>query len=334
MTDTTIPDARPSVGHDRRPLDPDVADLLRSSLRHVLTEVTDTPLADRLAALGWDEVLADNAPAALGLLFELKGATLSAADALGVQLAATLAEITGDASLASASVTVPSPFGPSTLEADALEVETMALSDVRGRDLVIVVGDRLAVCPSTGLAAAPVHGVDDSLSFVRITGRVPAGAVRWIDDGVADRLVATGRRLIACELVGIGRQVVQTAVEYTKVRVQYGKPIGVFQALQHRLASAHALVIGAGHLADEAGFAGDAWSAIVAKAMAGHAAEFACTQAQQCFGAIGFTWEHEFHRYLRRASTLDRLLGDWRSLEHEIGERLQATGTVPRIGSL
>ena len=68
--------------------------------------------------------------------------------------------------------------------------------------------------------------------------------------------------------------------------------------------------------------------------MAGHAAEFACVQAQQCYGAIGFTWEHEFHRYLRRTYALDSLLGDWRTLEHEIGARLQETGTVPRIGGL
>jgi alkylation response protein AidB-like acyl-CoA dehydrogenase len=94
------------------------------------------------------------------------------------------------------------------------------------------------------------------------------------------------------------------------------------------------MVIGAGHLAAEAGDAGDEWTAMVAKCMAGQAAEFACTQAQQCYGAIGFTWEHEFHRYLKRTYILDRIFGDWRSLEHEIGMRLQQSGAVPRIGVL
>lgn len=50
--------------------------------------------------------------------------------------------------------------------------------------------------------------------------------------------------------------------------------------------------------------------------------------------AVGFTWEHEFHCYLRRTYTPDRLFGDWRSLEHEIGKNLQRTGAVPRIGTL
>jgi alkylation response protein AidB-like acyl-CoA dehydrogenase len=168
----------------------------------------------------------------------------------------------------------------------------------------------------------------------RLTGTVPAIGVAWLDRDAAEQVEAHGRWLLACELVGISRHVVAIAVEYTKVRVQYGKPIGVFQALQHRLAGAHALVTGAAHLATEAGVTGDTWSAMVAKCMAGQAAEHACTQAQQCFGAIGFTWEHELHRYLRRTYVLDQLLGSWRSLEHEIGSRLQATGVVPHIGAL
>ena len=60
----------------------------------------------------------------------------------------------------------------------------------------------------------------------------------------------------------------------------------------------------------------------------------ACTEAQQCYGAIGFTWEHEFHLYLRRTYVLDSMLGGWRALEFEIGSDLQATGHVPQIGSL
>ena len=75
-------------------------------------------------------------------------------------------------------------------------------------------------------------------------------------------------------------------------------------------------------------------TAKVAKALAGRAVEDACTQAQQCYGAIGFTWEHEFHRYLRRTYVLDWLFGGWRTLEREIGARLLDTRVVPRIGAL
>jgi hypothetical protein len=258
-------------------LDPDMLDMLRGSVRHVLTEESSAPLADRLAELGWAEVVDTDASTALRTLFEIKGDTLSPADALGPTLAATYT----------------------------------ALSGAAAASVVLTTSGRLVVTDASGA-----------------TTDVDVDAATWT------ALQATGRWLVACELVAIGRHVVASAVEYTKQRVQYGKPIGVFQALQHRLASAHAMVVGAGHLATEAGLDRTAWTATVAKCMAGQAAEFACTQAQQCYGAIGFTFEHEFPGYLRRVYALDRMFGDWRSLEHEIGHELQATGVVPRIGSL
>lgn len=325
-------------------MDQDTLDMLRSSLRHVLTEDSGGSLAARLDELGWDEVVADDSSTALRALFEIKGDTLSSADALGPRLATVLAGSTRDTRLSSATVALPSPFGPSRCDegAGSLIIDTMTLSAVAaGATVVVPVGPapRLAiVVVGTGLTSTPLGGTDESFGAHHLTGTVAAASVEWIDDDRAatawNDVVSHGRWLVACELVGIGRHVIAAAARYTGERVQYGRPIGTFQALQHRVASAHSMVVGAGHLAAEAGNAGDDWSSLVAKAMAGRAAEFACTQAQQCYGAIGYTWEHEFHRYLRRTYVLDRLLGDWRSLEHEIGMRLQTTGVVPHIGSL
>jgi Acyl-CoA dehydrogenase, C-terminal domain len=259
-------------------LDPDMLAMLGESLRHVLTEDSTATLAERLADLGWDEVVDTDPATALGMLFTTRGDTLSDADAIGPSLARRYAELTG----------IDAPASVTLGERGTVEVD-----DTTGTTTVARVSSE-----------------------------------HW------EALEARGRWLIAAELVGIGQHVIASAVEYTKDRVQYGKPIGVFQALQHRLASAHAMVVGAGHLVTEAGLDGDPWTATVAKCMAGQAAEFACTQAQQCYGAIGFTFEHEFPGYLRRMYALDRMFGDWRSLEHEIGSRLQETGVVPRIGTL
>jgi hypothetical protein len=307
-------------------------DMLRSSLHHVLTESSTRPFAERLAELGWDEVLADDPSAALRTLFEVKGDTLSNADALSAELARGAAEANGAAALATAAVGLASPYGHSIVTADGVTIDVVLLAPPAGRPIVTVVGDHVAVVRSDGLRSEPLGGIDPELGAVRVTGT--ATDVTRYDGRAWATVVARGRWLLACELVGIARHVVAAAVDYTKQRVQYGKPIGVFQALQHRLAGAHSMVVGAAHLAAEAGDDGDEWTAIVAKCMAGQAAEFACVQAQQSYGAIGFTWEHEFHRYLRRTYALDSMLGDWRTLEHEIGARLQATGTVPRIGGL
>jgi hypothetical protein len=315
-------------------LDDDTLAMLRTSLRHVLTETNDRPLAVRLEQLGWADVVADDPATALRTLFEIKGGTVSSADALGPELTRLLTELSGDASLADAIVGLRSPYAASAVDGETLVVDAITCSPVADKGLVVAVGDRLAICPPRSFTAEALSGTDQTMGGWRITGSVATSQVRWIDAVSHDRIVAHGRWLVASELVGIGRHVVAAAVAYTGERIQYGKPIGVFQALQHRLASAHAMVVGASHLVAEASIDGDEWTALVAKCMAAQAAEFACTQAQQCYGAIGFTWEHEFHRYLRRMYVLDGLFGNWRTLEHEIGSRLQASGVVPHIGML
>lgn len=321
------------ISSDAR-LDAEQLAMLRGSLRHVLGEASRQPLGQRLSELGWDELVADDGPSAWGALFDVKGELAANVDALGPALAAYLADRAGEPSLADAVVALPSPYGDSSESDGMLAVEAITTVTPATARLVVPVGGRLAVVDASGLVCSPIAGFDDLQGLQRVTGLVETADARWVGGAAWPDVVARGRWLLASELVGIGRHVVAEAVDYTKQRVQYGQPIGVFQALQHRLASAHALVVGAGHLADEAGRSGDGWTALVAKCMAGRAAEEACTQAQQCYGAIGFTWEHEFHRYLRRTYALDRLFGDWRTLEHEIGDHLQATNVVPRIGTL
>ncbi|CAB4365002.1 MAG: hypothetical protein F2681_13215 [Actinobacteria bacterium] len=320
-------------------MDNDTLDMLRTSLRHVLTEATNVPLADRLGELGWDEVVADDPVTALHTLFTLKGDTVSSADALGPRLAAALADALGDPQLTTATVGMESPFGPSSLTDGSLTVDAVVFTPPSDNPVVVRVdGEHLAVVVGSALTCTRLTTTDGELAQFRLTGTVPASQVQCIEGATASiawsAMVTHGRWLLACELVGIAQHVTDSAAQYTGERIQYGKPIGTFQALQHRIATAHVLVVGAARLAEHAGHSGDEWSALVAKAVAGQAAETACTQAQQCYGAIGFTWEHEFHHYLRRTYVLDRLLGDWRSLEREIGNELMNSRHVPKIGML
>lgn len=319
---------------DMTALDDDTLAMLRASLRHLLTETSERTLAVRLDELGWADVVADDPATALRTLFEVKGESVSSADALGPELTRLLTELSGDDSIADAIVGLRSPYAESAIDGDVLAVDVMTFSPIADQQVVVPVGARLAICPPRSFSTEALTGTDPTMGGWRIMGSVATSQVRWIDGVTHDRIVTHGRWLVASELVGIGRHVVAAAVAYTGERIQYGKPIGVFQALQHRLASAHAMVVGASHLVAEAGADGNEWTALVAKCMAAQAAEFGCTQAQQCYGAIGFTWEHEFHHYLRRMYVLDGLFGSWRTLEHEIGSRLQSSGVVPQIGML
>jgi Acyl-CoA dehydrogenase, C-terminal domain len=314
-------------------MDNDTLGLLRSSLRYVLSQESSRPLDERLADLGWSDVVADDDGVATITLFEVLGDMLSAADAVGPQVAEALANALG---ILPIPVVLPLRGTPAATPTDGgLRVDGVLLGGrIPVGEVAFATADgSVFAADIAGLALVPGHGFDDSLGMLHVSGDV--SDARPLGDNQAwTAALARGRAVLAVELVAISHHVIRAAVDYTGARVQYGKAIGTFQALQHRLASAHTLVIAAGRLANEAVMTGDAWTALVAKSLAGHAAENACTQAQQCYGAIGFTWEHEFHRYLRRTYALDALLGDWRTLEHEIGMTLQATGTVPRIGTM
>lgn len=333
-------------------MDAATVEMLRSTLTHVLSQDDGQPLSSRLDALGWDDVLADDAAGALQVLFETRGVTLSGADALGPVLARSLAGAVGDPNLAAAAVVLPSSLHPDRPSAvvdggGSLVVDGFVLSaPAVGQMLVVPVdggeaGMRLAMARAgseLSTKAVAVDGTDISLDIQQVRCTVAAADVTWVNGSTAaaawTEAAALARWVLAAELVAIGRHVIAQAVEYTGQRQQYGKAIGTFQALQHRLASAHVTVVGASHVVAEAADSGSPWAALVAKALAGRGTEFACTQVQQSYGAIGFTWEHGFHRYLRRVYVLDRLFGDWRTLERDIGSRLLATGTVPRLGTL
>jgi 3-oxochol-4-en-24-oyl-CoA dehydrogenase len=111
---------------------------------------------------------------------------------------------------------------------------------------------------------------------------------------------------------------VRTASEYAKIRHQFGRPIGQFQAVKHRCArmlvaaeQAAAVVWDAARAVDDAAATADRGREFAAAAAAALATDAAVTCAHECIqvlGGIGFTWEHEAHLYYRRALTLHALL--------------------------
>jgi len=329
-------------------MDDATSQMLRSSVGQVLRGDGERRLSDRLGDLGWDEVIADDFQGATAILFEEKGAMLGGGDALGPLLTRLLSGPLEDGGLGSASMILPlalHPDHPSTVvKSGKLDVRGIALSCPCGGSSVTPVRDDRGsitlgrIGPDVTWECARIEGTDPDLGLRRVAAVVPAAHAELADPTVAapawNAAVAGGRWALSLELVAIGRTVVRDAVDYTSVRKQYGRPIGTFQALQHRLASAYASVVGAHRVGLEAADTGSEWAAVVAKALAGRAAESACTQAQQSYGAVGFTWEHRFHRYLRRTYLLDRLLGDWRTLESEIGAAVMRQAQAPRIGVL
>ncbi|MEU7814008.1 acyl-CoA dehydrogenase family protein [Pseudonocardia sp. NPDC049154] len=140
------------------------------------------------------------------------------------------------------------------------------------------------------------------------------------EDGAAEAVLAGTRdlalTLLSAELVGTAQWCLDTTVEYAKMRTQFGRRIGSFQAVKHRLAdmllgleSARAAVYEAARVAVEDPAALPV-AAAAAKAVASDAATFAATETIQLHGGIGFTWEHDAHLYYRRAHADALLFGD------------------------
>jgi alkylation response protein AidB-like acyl-CoA dehydrogenase len=137
--------------------------------------------------------------------------------------------------------------------------------------------------------------------------------------GSADAAVAKGldlaRIALAAEALGGAEQVLEMTTEYVKQRVQFGRPIGSFQALKHRLADMMVQVEAAKSAAWYAACVADedseelAEAAAIAKSYCCDAFYDCAASAIQLHGGVGFTWEHDVHLYFKRARASATLLG-------------------------
>ena len=146
-----------------------------------------------------------------------------------------------------------------------------------------------------------------------------AGATLIGDAGAADAYLRhafdAGLAALASEQVGGARRVLEMSVEYAKIREQFGRPIGSFQAIKHKCADMLLEVESATSAAQAAGAAITESSteatllASLAKSYCSEAYSHAAAENIQVHGGIGFTWEHPAHLYFRRAKSSEMLLG-------------------------
>ncbi|MBI2935502.1 MAG: acyl-CoA/acyl-ACP dehydrogenase [Chloroflexi bacterium] len=149
--------------------------------------------------------------------------------------------------------------------------------------------------------------------------RVPS---EWVLGSLNDGWPAVQRALLraaaakCCEMIGGAQQVLDMTVEYAKTRVQFGRPIGTFQAIQHHCANMAVDVETSRYMAYRAawavavGVADAAREVSVAKAWVSDAYQRVCALAHQSHGAIGFTKEHNLQLYTRRAKAGELLYGE------------------------
>ena len=182
--------------------------------------------------------------------------------------------------------------------------------------LVLTAGDDLVVVDAAadGVTVTALDSLDTTRSLGSVALRGVAVPPDRVLRGAARNARTVWRILTAAEAVGVGWAALQMAVEYAKVREQFGRTIGTFQAVKHHAANMLVDVEVATAATWDAARADDldsAWFAGAVAAALAIRAQVSTTQNNiQLHGGIGYTWEHDAHLYLRRARTLAALMAD------------------------
>ncbi|HEX5189383.1 MAG TPA: acyl-CoA dehydrogenase [Streptosporangiaceae bacterium] len=179
--------------------------------------------------------------------------------------------------------------------------------------LLVVTGDDVAIIDAHGDGVTVT--VPANLDPARRAARVTLdGASAEVMPGARQVLTDLARTILAAEATGVARECTDSASAYAKVREQFGRPIAMFQAVKHHCAN---MLVGA-ELATAA-----VWDAARAAAAGGEQFTFTAAMAAtlalaagdenanlntQVHGGIGFTWEHDAHLYLRRATAIEAII--------------------------
>jgi 3-oxochol-4-en-24-oyl-CoA dehydrogenase len=175
--------------------------------------------------------------------------------------------------------------------------------------LLVPVGDDVAVIDAEG------EGVEidtpPSLDPTRRSARVTlGGAPVTVLTGARRALIDLARVILSADAVGVARECTEMGAAYSKERIQFGRPIAMYQAVKHHCANmAVATELATSAVWDAAratATGGDqlSWAAAVAATLAAPAADLCANLNTQVHGGIAITWEHDAHLYMRRATTL------------------------------
>jgi alkylation response protein AidB-like acyl-CoA dehydrogenase len=127
--------------------------------------------------------------------------------------------------------------------------------------------------------------------------------------GPDPRMADTAAILLAAEQIGAAERCLELTVQYTKQRVQFGRPIGSFQALKHRMADLYVALSAARAVVDDAVAEPSSTTAALARVTATEAFSAVAAEAIQMHGGIAITWEHDIQLYFKRAHGCAQLLG-------------------------
>jgi alkylation response protein AidB-like acyl-CoA dehydrogenase len=214
--------------------------------------------------------------------------------------------------------------GTKTYVLDGHIADWLIVAARTGSDTEPTEGISLLIVPAdaAGVERRKLETMDQTRTMAEVTFddvRVPASnllgepGAAW---GTIQTVLDLAAVALAAEQIGGAQKCMEMAVEYAKVRVQFGRPIGSFQAIKHKCADMLVQVESAKSAAYYAGWATSERNeevplvAPLAKSYCSEAYFFCAAENIQIHGGIGFTWEHDAHLYFKRAKSSELLFGD------------------------
>jgi alkylation response protein AidB-like acyl-CoA dehydrogenase len=241
----------------------------------------------------------------------LGSAVVATAVLLAIEDAALLGELAAGSRTAALAVPFATPPGSLPATMDSLTGTITSVADALAADTLLVpAGGALYAVDATAVVRTPVVSLDLTRRLCDISLRDAPG--RRLADGdeaaaAVSAGLSAGAALLACEQVGVAEWCLESTVEYAKTRYQFGRPVGSFQAVKHRLADVWAGLTQARAVARYAVAClatGDPDATVAIALAQAHCSPVATNAAEECVqlhGGIGFTWEHPAHLYLKRA---------------------------------
>jgi hypothetical protein len=321
--------------------------LFYATIAEITANADGMQLMHALDQFGWQEMLMTEPGLAIPAVFQGQGAAGSWSPAFQDVVGAAL-DLEPDTV---ALVPFPGNFRTAFHRASAIEVRGLLLGQrpTAANALASLGGSgqslELIRISMSDLRIERISGLDPALSASLVSGSISGGSLaeevaggsRW------ECALADGRWALSYQLIGIMDAMQALALTHALERSQFGQQIGSFQAIRHRLAETHVAIEAARAAAGAAGPARsrstsdlvDApFASMLAKLIAGRSATRVTAHCQQVLAGIGFTSDHPFHRYMKRAIVLEKILGDTAQLTEAIGRHLVARGKAPRVVDL
>jgi Acyl-CoA dehydrogenase, C-terminal domain len=324
-------------------METDELEVLNETLLSLAASEEDGQITAALDAFGWLEMLVAHPEEAISALFAVQGRTGTWSAALHDVLAADV-ESLGVTTPVCVVLPRPRSSHPGEFRDGMVAIDGILLGP---RDdaatFVVAVGSaspgRHVVALDPGdLKIERRRGLDPGLCAYTVSGTTARMTV-LAEDQRADvwwqEAQARGRLSLCQQIVGALFVMIEQARAHVSGRTQFGRRVGTFQAVRHKLVEAYVATVAADCSVMTA------WesehfpmAAATAKVVTGKAVDVTAAHTQQLLAGVGFTAGHPYHEFMKRAVVLERVLGSGKEVSADLGGRLITHGAAPRLVQL